>query len=162
MPLIHLQDDPIGVPDGEVLLRRVAFDSIGGNRPAMNGQVAELSENAFRDYSSEKAAEMGFDGPCMSIGILSVLISEGRTAADWRDDWGKSYGIARFTAGQVRQLVLVDAAKTPCPQGVMASPTDAEPWHGVVFDLSGVRRKASVCKRIKVCAEWEVPLIHTA
>lgn len=91
----------------------------------------------------------------------SALTSAGKKPRDLLAEWGENYGIAKFTAGQVRQLVRADPGSTPCPQGVMASPTDAEPWHGVVFDLSGAERRSPVCKRIAVCAEWEIPLTHS-
>lgn len=64
----ELADDPAGVPDDAILLRRVDWDKIGGRDSCPPGKQAALNGNCFSDYSAAKAREYGFAGPCMSVG----------------------------------------------------------------------------------------------
>lgn len=70
------------------------------------------------------------------------------------------YGLASIRVGLLRKLVRVNG--DPCPQGVMLAPTDAEPWHAVVFDLAHPDRCRgdATCKAIARAAEWCVPLVR--
>lgn len=156
-PLLQLEDDVLGISDDEILLRRVPFTTLGGNNPSLAGTVAKLSPNAFRDRSTADAASYGFAGPCMSIAFLSILTREHKTPADYIASF-PDYGLASVTVGALRKLLKADG--TPCPQGVMRAPKPDEPWHGVVFDLSGAERPDPVKKSIARSAVWEISLVH--
>jgi hypothetical protein len=94
----------------------------------------------------------------MSVGVSTVLAEEGLSPEKMLEGY-PGYGLAYFSAGDVRRLTKADGT-TPCPQGVMLAPTEAEPWHGVVFDLSGTRRGKAAKNAIARIATWLVPLIN--
>lgn len=147
-------DDRNGVPDDALLYRRVSWGSIGGRCPP--GQLAELSGNCFRDYPDAQARALGYPGPCMSVGVGTVLQARGLQPEAMLVGHA-GYGLAVVRAGDLRRLCRFDG--TACEQGVMLSPTDEEPWHGVVFDKSGSARSKAVAVAVQRKAEWHVPLI---
>jgi hypothetical protein len=148
-------DDRNAIPDDAILYRRVDWDRIGGREACPSGQEAKLNTNCFSDYPEVKAIELGYAGACMSVGADLYLIHNGKKPADMLDGY-EGYGLAKVSAGSLRGLCKADG--TPCPQGIKWSPTEAEPWHCVVFDLSG-KRTSAVQKAIVRVALWEIPLI---
>lgn len=150
----QLVDDRERIPDASILLRRVGWSILGGRSRFTPDSEIKINANCFSDYTEEDARAMGLPGPCMSVGALHMLVGEGEAAPRMlrgHDD----YGLVRVEAGKLRSLQKGDG--TPCPQGIMWSPTDDEPWHCVVFDLSGKRSGAGQ-KAIMRLAEWEIPL----
>jgi hypothetical protein len=67
-------------------------------------------------------------------------------------------GLAWALAADLRKLEK--ASGDPCPQGIMLVPTDDEPWHGVVFDLSAGYKSTQVGKAIAKVSQWAVPLVR--
>jgi hypothetical protein len=157
MRTVDLQDDPINVPDSAILYRRVDWDRIGGRDRAIIGTPPKLSANCFTDYPETKAREYGFDGPCMSVAISTVLIKLGYTPEKLLEKHPE-YGLAKILARDLRTLKKADGSD--CPQGIMLAAIDDEPWHGVVFDLNERPRKSAVSKAIFRVADWEIPLIR--
>ncbi|MDX8036574.1 hypothetical protein SK803_40815 [Lentzea sp. BCCO 10_0856] len=143
------------VPDEAILYRRVDWDKIGGKKGCAQGEEAEINGNCFSDYPEAKAIELGYPGACMSVGLGLVLLQKDKKPVDLLDGFD-GYGLIRVKAGDLRNLRKLDGS--PCPQGIKFSPTGAEPWHCVVFDLSGKRTSAAK-KAIAKVASWEVPLI---
>ncbi len=140
-----LIDDKQGIPDDLILYRRVDWDRIGGRPKCPPGEVARLSGNAFTDYKEDVARELGYEGPCMSVALGRVLEAFGFPSSKVIEEY-EGYGLARVRVGDLRQLTRFDGS--PCPQGVMASPTEKEPWHCVVFDYEAGQRKRAVCSAI--------------
>jgi hypothetical protein len=155
--LTELRDDPITVPDNAILYRRVVWSKIGGREKCPPGDVARLNGNCFTDWPEEEAAKAGFAGPCMSVGVSTVLESLGYEPDRLLDGY-PGCGLACVVAGVLRNLTRADGS--PCPQGVMLAPTEREPWHGVVFDLSGGRRSGAARNAIAQTAKWSIPLIN--
>lgn len=91
----------------------------------------------------------------MSVGVSLILESLGHSPDRMLEGYPE-YGLLRVMAADLRSLKRGDG--TPCPQGIMMSPTPDEPWHAVVFDLSGKRTSAGNAAIAKVAA-WEVPLV---
>jgi hypothetical protein len=145
------------IPNDAVLLRRVDWDKVGGVDRFAGSLTPELIGNCFTDYDPVKARAMGYPGACMSVHIFAALGPEGLAGQIQRYP---DYGFARLIARDLRELRRVDG--TPCPQGIMARPTEDDPSHAVVFDLERMgesKRAAGVAKRIAAIADWEVPLI---
>jgi hypothetical protein len=152
------EDDLVRIPDEVILYRRIDWDKIGGRDSCPLGQAGKLNGNSFRDYPADKALTMGYPGPCMSVGVGSVLISNGRESTELLEGFD-GYGLARIVAGDLRKLARVNGDQ--CPQGIMLAPTDTEPWHGIVFDLLERPRTRPVCKAISQVATWEIPLVNS-
>ncbi len=155
--LIQTFADDLRIPDDTFVYRRVDWDRIGGRRSCPPGEVARLSGNAFQDYDEEKARELGYPGPCMSVALGVALLARGHTPRQAIEKY-QGYGLARVSVAALRRLRRHNGS--PCPQGVMAAPTEAEPWHGVVFDYEPGKRKGAVCTAICRVAQWEIPLIN--
>lgn len=150
-------DDPVAIPDDAILYRRVDWDRIGGRDKCPSGEKGTLNANCFRDYPDERSRVAGYPGPCMSVGISTVLDELGYSADKLLEGY-EGYGLAEITAGDIRRLVCADGS--PCPQGIMPDPTEAEPWHGIIFDAAKRPRKTAACKAIARRARWTVPLVN--
>jgi len=150
-----LVDDRVNIPDDTLLYRRVPWDLVGGKAKCPLGESPSLSGNAFRDWSAELARSRGYAGPCMSVGVGTMLNDPQQMLGEER----QGYGVAVVRAGDMRTLTRRNGT-TQEPQGIMLSPTDAEPWHGVVFCLDGSRRKDPVCAAISDHAAWVIPLLN--
>jgi hypothetical protein len=151
------EDDRANIPDEVILYRRVDWDKIGGRDRCPRGQSGKLNGNSFTDYPADKAWSMGYPGPCMSVGVGTVLESYGYEPIKLLEGFD-NYGLARIAAGELRKLTRINGDS--CPQGIMLVPTKTEPWHGVVFDLLERPRIKPVCKVISQIALWEIPLIN--
>jgi hypothetical protein len=156
---IRPEDDPEAVPDTAMLYRRVAWDKIGGRSRCPLGEVGRLNANCFTDWPPDAAAEAGFLRPCMSVGVSTVLERLGYSPEKMLEDY-PDYGLACVTAGVLRSLTKADGI-TPCPQGIMLAPTEKEPWHGVVFDLTSERRSGAAKSAIVAAAKWVIPLLNS-
>jgi hypothetical protein len=152
----EFRDEVETIPDEVLLFRRVDWDKIGGRSAAPSGVPAKLNGNCFTDYPEARAREKGLPGPCMSVGVASVL-DQYRFGPDKLLEEFDECGIAVVRAGDLRQLKRVDG--TPCPQGIMLNPTEKEPWHGVVFDVNRRPRRKAICKAIAQIASWAIPLV---
>lgn len=150
-------DDLAAVPDDAVLYRRVAWDRIGGQSNYEMGAAGRLNGNCFTDYPEERAREMGYPGRCMSVGVGPVLEEHGFGPEKMLENY-PDQGLAWALAADLRKLEK--ASGDPCPQGIMLVPTDDEPWHGVVFDLSAGYKSTPVGKAIAKVSQWAVPLVR--
>jgi hypothetical protein len=157
MAVTAFVDDSEAVHDDVILYRRVDWDKIGGRSKCPPGQVATLNGNCFTDYDAERALALGYPGPCMSVGLGNVLKDLGLPPEQMLEGF-EGMGLAEINASDLRTLCRVDG--TSCPQGLMASPTDAEPWHGIVFDMTFPKRPKPICKAISKLARWRVPLVN--
>jgi hypothetical protein len=155
--VVVFSDDENIIPSEAVLYRRVTWDKIGGRDRCPSGMAGTINANCFTDYPSERALELGYAGPCMSIGISTVLKSSGFTPDKMLEGY-EGYGLAQVTASEIRSLIRGDGS--PCPQGIMLVETDMEPWHGIVFDLTDRPRKAGARKAMARVASWAVPLMN--
>ena len=150
--------DDLEIDDHVVVYRRAHWDKIGGRARATPGVEAKISPNFFSDYPEDAARKLGYEGPCMSVGLGSVLEELGLDPSVMLAGYDdREYGLTRTRVGDLRQLKR--ASGESCPQGIMASPTKAEPWHGVVFDLNYRPRKDPVRKAIARVSTWQIPLI---
>jgi hypothetical protein len=156
MAIEVFEDDLVGVPDEAVLYRRVDWDKIGGKAKYPPGEIGKINSNCFTDYPAEKATDLGYPGPCMSVGVSTVLQDYEHEPSKMLEGFS-DYGLACVTAGDLRKLTRGDGE--PRPQGIMLSPTDDEPWHGVVFDLIDLQRSNATRKAVARIAAWEIALI---
>lgn len=139
--------DQEDIPDDELLYRRIPPPWIDWNSLDASGRP-RIRRAAFQDYPAEKAREMGMPGPCMSVGLASILNAHDRQPTQLLEGWGANYGIASLRAGDARQL----------EQGVMRWPTEDEPWHGVVFTKIGSKKTGGTQNALAQAASWvEVP-----
>lgn len=140
------EDDPVGVPPGTRLLRRinpkfcdwVALDAAGNPR---------VTRQAVQFYTEEMAARVGCPGPALSVIVESLAdpleVLRGRYAGD---------GLASVTADVIRG----DAGE----RGIQLWPTAEEPAHAVVFRADGGKDlPASVKKRLAehLSKNWIAP-----
>lgn len=140
-----LVDDP-QISDDDVVFRLVRPDTIDFGPPPL------ARSHAFQQRSPESAAEYGLGGACFSVALRSVWESEGGSVADLLAKFDESWGIVALPVGGVRNLCRVTGAAQP--QGVMLDPTD-EPWHAVVWDLSGTKRSKPAEKALtQLVIEW--------
>jgi len=156
---ITLEDDADAVPDEAILFRRVAWDKIGGRGKCPPGATGRLNANCFTDWPQEAAAKAGFPRPCMSVGVSTVLEELGYPPEKMLEDYPEC-GLACVNAGALRNLTRADGS-TRCPQGIMLAPTEKEPWHGVVFDLTSERRGGAAKTAIAAAARWVIPLVNS-
>lgn len=153
-----LEDDPEAIPNDVIVYRRVSWEKLGGRDACPRGDTAKLSGNAFTDYPAEKALEMGFPGPCMSVDVSTVLSARGLTPDHVLRDLS-GFGLAGVRAGDLRDLRRKNG--DPCPQGIMPAPTPAEPWHAVVFGAGLMKKRSGGENRaIADVAFWVLPLVN--
>lgn len=95
------EDEPDDIPDSAVLFRRVAPPLVDWDQPDEEGRP-RLHSGAFQDYTDERARELGYPGPSMSVHLASVLAEFGRAPQDLLAEYGPAYGLVRFTAGDLR------------------------------------------------------------
>jgi len=148
--------DDSSVSDDDVVYRRADWDKIGGRTRTAPGQTAKISPNFFTDYPKEAAELHGYPDPCMSVGLHSMIQRLGYGPEVMLEEF-PDYGLLMVHVGDLRQLMRGSGA--PCAQGVLASPTEDEPWHGVVFDLESRPRRDPAKKAIAKVACWVIPLI---
>ena len=150
-------DDDEAVPDDAILYRRVVWDKLGGRGRCPVGESPCLNGNCFTDWPADRAAAEGFPGPCMSVGVSTELDRLGLTPEKMLENYPEC-GLAGVSAGDLRRLVKGDGKE--CPQGMMLAATEAEPWHGVVFDSAGGQRTRGARDAIAATARWVIPLVN--
>jgi len=143
-----LVDDPEEIPDDTTIFRRVLSDWVDWS----SGQPRAKSI-AFQDYPKDAAARRGLNGFCMSVGRGGRV----HDPALMVPDYDPAAGVTWFLAQELRELR--NAAGGPIPQGLMPDPTEAEPWHAVVFSLDGRRKTGAMqsAMALLVRGRWAVP-----
>jgi hypothetical protein len=154
-PLLDLVDDK-DIPNDAVVLRRVNWNQGGGIDKYSPGQTFNITANCFRDQTMEGAVRAGLARPCMSVGVDYILHQHGLAVARMVEDF-EGFGLVSFDVGSLRNLTTLSGVRVP--QGVMLCPTETEPWHAVVFDLTGSKRGNPACQAIANLAAWEVALV---
>ncbi len=139
-------DQTDGITDDTIVYRKVAPTFIDWNILDELGNP-RIKSGAFQDYGKKKAAQLGYPAPAMSVCLANIMVERGVEPPELINREGPKYGVARFTAGDVRRF----------EQGVMHRPTDDEPWHGIVFSKIGNQRKDSMQDAVQDCAVWVVP-----
>lgn len=138
--------DDLEISNDDVLFRVVRPDVIDFGPPPV------ARSNAFQQYSTQRAAEFGIAGPCFSVALRSIWLEERASVDDLLAKFDRTYGIVAMSVGGVRGLARTTGQ--PQPQGVMGDPTD-EPWHAVVWDLSGAGRSKPAEKALSLLAtDW--------
>ena len=142
--------DSAEIRDDDVLWRAVS------PRSAHPSDATQITGQFFQDYSDEAARDMGFPGPCMSVGIFRLLeASSGSPEPDFLKRFDETYGIVSILAGELRHLIL--PGMDPCPQGVMLAP-EPDPWHAVVWNCGGCKRSKPASRAIARLARWVKPI----
>ena len=140
------EDDPVGIPPGARLLRRVnprfcdwnALDAAGNPR---------VTAQAVQFYTAEMAAKVGCPGPALSV--IAESLADPIEAL--RDRYAGD-GLAYLTADVIRG----DSGE----RGIQLWPTLEEPAHAVVFRVDGGRDlPRSVKRRLAehLSRNWVVP-----
>lgn len=157
MPVLFAEfTDSLSIPDDALVYRRVDWDKIGGRSRVAVGEKARINGNCFSDYPEAKAAEFGYPGPCMSVGVSTVMIELGVEPEEMLQGFDH-YGLTETRVSDLRQLAKGNGDL--CPQGIMLSPTKREPWHCVVFDVTERPRKNGCRNAIAKVSAWRVPLV---
>ena len=139
-------DDPIGIPPGARLIRRVnprfcdwnALDDAGNPR---------VTRQAVQFDTKKRAAKFGCPGPALSVIVESLADPTKVLAERYAGD-----GLARVTADVIRGA---DGKR-----GIQLWPMPEEPAHAVVFRVDGGRDlPAGVKKRLAehLSENWIVP-----
>lgn len=154
---IHSFVDQAEILNDDVVYRRVSWQHLGGKERNEIGAVVALSPNVFRDQSVEEAQRRGLPGPCMSVGLRSILLAN-QKGPNYLLEGFPDYGLAEVQVGELRRLRKADGSSVA--QGLMLNPTVEEPWHVVVFDRTTGKKSAAVSKAITRVATWAVPLVR--
>ncbi len=129
------EDDPVGIPPGARLLRRVnpRFCDWDTCDDASNPRI---TRQAVQFYTPEMAVKVDCPGPALSVIVESLADPIAVLSERYEGD-----GLARVTADVIR------GAAGEC--GIQLWPTSQEPAHAVVFRLDGGRDlTASFKKRL--------------
>lgn len=97
-----------------------------------------FQSNAFQDQSEEQAARFGLAGPCASVSLMSIWLSESGNVRHLLSEFAVGSRLARMRVGEVRRLRL--RSGDTMPHGVMLDPRPGAPWHAVMFVEAGGRR----------------------
>lgn len=89
------------------------------------------ASRAFQDYTVDKAQELGYAAPGMSVAIGPLLDELALEPTCMLQDFDDSHGIVVIRAGGLR---TVDP-----PVGIMRDPLVGRTWHGMVFAKSRLR-----------------------
>jgi hypothetical protein len=155
-----MDDDPLGIPDDAILYRRITWQYFGAASRYELGETPKLNQNCFQDFPFERCTADGYDCCCLSLDLAVLVAAHGRTPASLCQAWGADYGLARVEAGALRRLQRGDG--TAVPQGFALDPTEQEPWHVLMFDLSSpaeAQRPGGARKAVAAAAEWVIPLV---
>jgi hypothetical protein len=144
-PLEHFEDDE-SLDGDEGLFRRLRPDWVvwDENDPS---KISRVSSVAFQLQSPEVAERLGYPGRCMSIALERTVMENPRGVDALVGGPLANYGIARVTAGQMREQQF----------GLQIVPEVDEPWHVVAFPLDSISRAktaqtplAEKCKIVRV------------
>jgi hypothetical protein len=133
-------DDP-SIGDEVMLFHRVPT---GDPYLKKQGDGYRPTSAAFQNSTDDQTGELL---PEMSIVLATVLGQLSRDPSTILGPGQEDWGIAQFTAGQVRRLQVATL-------GVVASPTNDEPAHG---DVTGWLVKRPVRQAVAKLAEWYQP-----
>jgi hypothetical protein len=123
-------EDDHDIRDDETVLRRVPPQWIK-NDVTTNDLIP--SSGAFQDRKESGA---------MSVGLLSEIRARDLGPEVMLAGYGPAYGLVSLSVREVRAL----------GQGVVRAPTDAEPWHALVFGPKPKKVQAA----LKLGCEWVV------
>lgn len=140
------EDEPDAIPDEAVLFRRVAPDFIAWEQVDEHG-VPAFRSGAFQDYPEERARELGYPGPAMSVHLADILEQLGKSPEEFLAPHGPEFGLVCFPAGTLRAHDM----------GVQRRATDDDPSHAVVFATTRGKRNRAQQKRTRESAQWVVP-----
>jgi hypothetical protein len=143
--LRHLVDDP-SISNDDVVLRLVRPDTID------HGPPPRARSNAFQQQSAEHAARHGLAASCLSVALESEWRETSSKVEDLLVQFNVSYGIVRIPVGKLRALKKLTGEVQP--QGVMRAPTADQPWHAVVWDLSGKQTKGTMRALAELADNW--------
>lgn len=162
MPELMRLVDSLDISDDDIVYRRARWVMLGGADSQKDGvdlypvgSIAPISKNFFNDYPLQAAQDLGFEGPCMSVGLRSVLLDSDVEPNEMLVEYPED-GLLRLSVGELRNLAT--ASGKPTPQGVMLAPTPKDPWHTVVFNLPAPPRSKQAKVAMAELSEWEIPL----
>lgn len=115
------------IPNESVVYRLIHRSWIDWEQVTPSGP--RIRSQGFQDYTGERLQAAGCPSPALSMGLAVVLKTHGFDAHEMLHSvqFDSSYGVAALLAREVRALPGNHA------QGLMAWPTDAEPWHALMF-----------------------------
>jgi hypothetical protein len=138
--------DDLSIPHDAILLRRIHPVLARKARVDERG-LPILTTEMFQDASAQEAERRGLPGPCMSVG----LDSSATTAEQMISGEYEGYGIAELPVSAVRNLGTPPGKWS---QGIMRDPTEAEPWHCVVFSKTTAKKTGGMQKALRDAARW--------
>jgi hypothetical protein len=143
--LRRLVDDST-ICDDDFVLRLVRPDTID------HGPPARARSNAFQQQSPESAAQHGLAGSCLSVALESVWRERSGRIEDLYAQFDAAYGIVRIPVRELRGLRRISGENQP--QGVMRDRTDDQPWHAVVWDVSGKQPRGTMRAFTELANDW--------
>lgn len=155
-PTAGFVDDVDGIPDGAVLYRHVSSKNLAPGKVDVNG-LPMIGSQAFQDRPEDVARQMGYAGPCLSVGVAALLEGVGgpqRLLAGLEARPGELHGVVALLAGEVRRLCGVDGSELA--QGIMLGP-GGFPGHAVIFSMVGGKKTGGMQKALARLARWEIP-----
>lgn len=107
----------------------------------------EIASGAFQDTTPERAEELGYPGPGMSVHRAAVLAELGMVPRDLLAGH-EEFGLVGIRVGDLRANEM----------GVDPRPEEADPTHAVVFPVEDgrVKRSRGMQKRTRDAAHWEI------
>jgi hypothetical protein len=158
--LRELIDDE-SILDTDLLYRRVSWQAAGGRQKYSPGECPPVKPNFFSDWPLPKAREAGFAGTCMSMGLVSIIESDGlgpEAMLERLSDQSTraEYGVVELQVGDLRRLIRHNGEI--CHHGVMRAATIMEPWHVVAFDLSHPGRPEACKKALTRVSRYVIEL----
>jgi hypothetical protein len=146
VPELRQLVDDSSVSDDDFVLRLIRPDTIDFDPPP------RARSNAFQQHSEATAAEHGLAASCLSVSLESKWREAGGRVEDLLAQFSSSYGIVRLSVRKVRKLKLLSGEDQP--QGVMRDPTSDQPWHAVVWDLSGKQSRGTMRALANLADDW--------
>ena len=116
----------------ELILYRVVHPKfVDWTKPDHDG-LPSMTTQVFQENRPERALELGYPEPAVSIAFAHILQSEGLAIDVLLEDFDDGWGIASLTVGAVREVV---------PAVGIRHDRIHRPWHGILFAVTRPRMK---------------------
>ena len=85
----------------------------------------------------DKALELGYPAPAMSVALSSILLEEGVSPLRVLDRFADNWGVAQFTVGDLRNVAPRLGLKMDSLDATGEFPE--APWHALVFSMDSAK-----------------------
>ena len=142
-------DQVVEIPNNCRLYRLILPSWVDWNAQQLDGSGPRLKRVGFQDYSPKEALAHGYEAPCLSVALDSVLEAHGVDPVTLPEVYGlpPTYGVAWLSAESARSLAQG-------PQGIMLRPEANKPWHAIVFCLHQPKKSGGMERGLAASAHW--------